>query len=190
MVLDEQFIIRGLRERNKVVFDFVFHYYYSGLCVFAERLTGDSKSAEDLVQDLFVHLWIRHDSIQILSSVKNYLFTSVKNRALDYLKKESGKSRKILYASKDQHLDENLSLQWIAESELQEAIDRSLALLPARCREIFVMSRMEGLKNQEIAEHLNLSVRTVELQISNALKQMRISLKDYLPGLILFILAR
>jgi RNA polymerase sigma-70 factor (ECF subfamily) len=186
--LEEQFIIRGLRERNKVVFDFVFHYYYSGLCLFAEKITGDFKTAEDIVQDLFVHLWIKNESIQINLSLKNYLFTAVKNRALDHIKKVSGKSGKINHTLQNHLTGENLSLQWFAESELEQAVEQCLKLLPARCREIFVMSRMDGLKNQEIAERLNISNRTVEVQISNALKILRTNLRNYFPGLLFLIL--
>ena len=75
-------------------------------------------------------------------------------------------------------------------SELQAVVDKSLEKLPPRCREIFELSRFEGLKNQEIAEKLGLSKRTVELQVSNALKQLRTDLKDYLPLFLLMYLLK
>jgi RNA polymerase sigma-70 factor (ECF subfamily) len=85
---------------------------------------------------------------------------------------------------------ENLSSLWFAEAELQVVVEKSLEKLPPRCREIFELSRFEGLKNQEIADKLGLSKRTVELQVSNALKQLRNDLKDYLPLFLLLYLLR
>jgi RNA polymerase sigma-70 factor, ECF subfamily len=188
--VEEQYLIKGLLTRNKVVFDFIFHYYYSGLCAYCERITGSPEVVEDLVQELFVTLWIKCEQIQITSSLKNYLFTSVKNRSLDYLKQKNRKSHKLEHIAEEQVLPENLSSLWFAEAELQAVVEKSLEKLPPRCREIFELSRFEELKNQEIADKLGLSKRTVELQVSNALKQLRVDLKNYLPMFLLMYLLR
>ncbi len=179
--MEEQYLIKELLARNKIVFDFVFDYYYSGLCAYCERITNSHEVSEDIVQDVFVTLWMKHYKIRIESSLKNYLFTSVKNRSLDYLKYEERKSKNLANLALKKELSENLVSLWFAESELQAIVQKSLEKLPPRSREIFEMSRFEGLKNQEIADKLGLSKRTVELQISNALKQLREDLKDYLP---------
>ena len=188
--MDEKYLIRELQTRNKVVFDVIFHYYYSGLCAYCERITGSLQVAEDIVQGLFVALWVKCEQIQITTSLKNYLFTSVKNRSLDYLKREQRKSQQLKHLAEQQELPENLSSLWFAEAELQAIVEKSLEKLPPRCREIFELSRVEGLKNQEIADKLGLSKRTVELQVSNALKQLRTDLKDYLPLFLLMYLLR
>jgi RNA polymerase sigma-70 factor (ECF subfamily) len=184
--LEEKFLIQGLKTKNKVVFDFVFQYYFSGLCAYAEIILGDSNASEDIVQDLFFTLWIKHNQIQISTSLKNYLFSAVKNRSLDYLKKEKNKIQHKNSTIYLQTHEENLSTFWFAESELETIIEKSLDKLPPRCQEIFRMSRYYGLKNQEIADQLGLSKRTVELQVSNALKVLR---KDLQPLLPLFMLA-
>ena len=186
--MEEQYLIKGLKTRNKVVFDFIFQYYYAGLCAYCERITGKQEVAEDIVQELFMTLWIKHEQIKITSSLKNYLFASVKNRSLDFLKREQRKSHKLEHIAEKQELPENLSSLWFAEAELQAVVEKSMEKLPPRCREIFELSRFEGLKNQEIADKLNLSKRTVELQVSNALKQLRTDLKDYLPLFLLMYL--
>ncbi len=188
--MEEQFIINGLSERNKIIFDFVFHYYYSGLCAYTEKITGDSKVAEDIVQDLFVTLWMKAGVLNITTSVKNYLFTSVKNRAFDYLRSESRKSKKIEKQYHPGEPAENLSMYWFAESELETVVETSLQKLQPRCRKVFELSRFEGLKNHEIAENLGISKRTVELQVSNALKQLRTDLKDFLPIFLLMYLLK
>ena len=186
--MNEQYLINGLLNRNKIIFDFVFHFYYSGLCAYCERITNSRQVAEDIVQGLFVTLWIKHHQIRIESSLKNYLFTSVKNRSLDHLRHEERKFRKLENLAIKKELPENLATLWFAESELQAIVQKSLEKLQPRTREIFEMSRFEGMKNQEIADKLGLSKRTVELQVSNALKQLRTDLKDYLPLFLLMYL--
>lgn len=184
--VEEAFIKTGLSERNKVVFDFVFQYYYSSLCAFAESILKDEEAVEDIVQDLFVRLWLKADEIKIQGAIKNYLFSSVRNRCFDYLKHKKVKARSaqiLLHTSEGEDITPET---WLAESELREVIERSIETLAPRCQEVFRLSRFEGLKNQEIADKLGISKRTVELQISNALKVLRTDMKPYLP---LFLLA-
>jgi RNA polymerase sigma-70 factor (ECF subfamily) len=188
--LEEQYLIKGLLTRNKVIFDFIFQYYYSGLCAYCERITGSQQVSEDIVQELFITLWLKCEQIQITSSLKSYLFTSIKNRSLDYLKREQRKTQKLYHLIEETDPTENLSSLWFAESEIQAVVAKSLEKLPPRCREIFELSRFERLKNQEIADKLNLSKRTVELQVSKALKQLRTDLKNYLPLFILMYLLK
>ncbi|MCG6189172.1 RNA polymerase sigma-70 factor [Maribellus maritimus] len=188
--MDESFLINGIKSQNKIVFDFIFHYYYSGLCAFSEKITGNEEAAEDIVQDLFVTLWTKNEQFIISSSLKNYLFTSVKNRSLDFIKREKTKAKKINVLANSTDLAENLSTYWFAESELTRVIEDCLQKLPPRCREIFVLSRFEGLKNQEIADKLEISKRTVELQISNALKSLRCKLKPFLPIFLIYFLLK
>jgi RNA polymerase sigma-70 factor, ECF subfamily len=179
--LKDQLIIEGLERREKVVFDYIFNYYYSSLCAFSLQYVADSKSAEDLVQDFFVYLWVESPKLKIKSSLKSYLFTAIKNRCLDYQKhhKITEKYRNFILFSTDK--DDNSTDQFFAESELKQAIQTSLGKLPPRCREIFEYSRFNGLSNQEISDKLEISKRTVELQISNALKILRKELADFLP---------
>jgi RNA polymerase sigma-70 factor, ECF subfamily len=188
--VNEQYLIQGLINRDQVVYDFIFHYYYSGLCAFGEHITRSQDAAEDIVQELFINLWVRHRQIQITSSLKNYLFTSVKNRSLDYLKREQRKIFKLTKLAHESEPDENLSTLWFAEAELREIVDKSLLKLPPRCREIFELSRMKGMKNQDIAEKLHLSKRTVELQVSNALKLLRTEMAAFLPLHVLMMLLK
>ena len=141
----------------------------------------ERKSVEDLVQDFFVYLWIEAPRLKIKSSLKSYLFVAIKNRCLDYQKhsKITEKYRAYLLFSNER--DDNSAEHFFAESELRQAIQISLGKLPPRCREIFEYSRLHGLSNQEISDKLEISKRTVELQISNALKILRKELTEFLP---------
>lgn len=188
--MEEKFLIAGLRNKDKVVFDFIFNYYYSGLCAYSLRYISEKETVEDIVQDFFVSLWLKSNQTLISGSLKSYLFTSVKNRCLDHLKHNKVEERfsKNMLSTSDNNDENNFDLY--VESELREAINNGLEKLPPRCREIFEMSRFKGMKNQEIAEKLDISKRTVELQISLALKTLRVELKDFLPACLLYFLLR
>lgn len=186
--MDENFLKQGLHEKNKVVFDFVFQYYYSGLCAYAESIVKDEEAVEDVVQELFVTIWIKSEQLTITSSLKNYLFSSVKNRCFDYLKHEKVKQKSVRILKASEEPNNDTPENWVAESELRTMIEKSLQKLPPRCEEIFRLSRFQGLKNQEIADQLGLSKRTVELQVSNALKVLRKDLKPFLPVFLLAFL--
>ncbi len=177
--LNEKYLIDGLKNNSKAVFDFVFTYYYSSLCAYARRWVRDEDTAEDLVQDFFVHLWIEGHRLEITSSLKSYLFASIRNRSINHLKHNQVKKQYENYIT-DLRSESLQSTEWeFSEAELTELIKKAMEKLPPRCREIFCLSRFEGKNNVTIAEMLGISKRTVELQISNALKILRTELKDY-----------
>lgn len=180
--MNENILIEGLRKQDKAIFDFVFNYYYSGLCAFAMRFLNDREATEDLVQDFFVSLWSEASRLQVNTSLKAYLFTAIKNRCLDSQRHSMVRERYINYfLSHSNEIDHSAEFMFV-ESELRAAIQRSIEKLTPRCREIYEMNRVKGLSNQVISEKLNISKRTVELQISIALKIIRMELADYLPA--------
>lgn len=186
--MDEKYLISGLKTKNKIIFDFVFTYYYSGLCAYARKWVDNPNVAEDIVQDFFVRLWSNSAKLEITSSLKSYFFASVKNKALDHLKHvkiKEGYERKMIGSLKEED-----HANWeFTESELADLIEKGMQKLPPRCREIFTLSRFQGKDNESIARQLGISKRTVELQVSNALKILRIELKDYLsPAVLLWLL--
>lgn len=148
----------------------------------------DRSAVEDLVQDFFVSLWIDLPKNQIQTSLKSYLFSAVRNRCLDYQKHQKVVYKHRSFALFSAHTSNSSPDHYFAESELREAIEKSILKLTPRCREIFELSRGKGLNNQKIAEQLHLSKRTVELQISNAIKIMRKELGEYLPLYIVVLL--
>jgi len=179
--LKDLLLIEGLGRRDKVIFDYIFNYYYSSLCAFAMQYLHDRDAVEDLVQDFFVTVWLEAPLIQISTSLKSYLYAGVKNRCLDY-----GKHRKVtekynaFIRCAAENEDDSFD-HYFAESELRQAIEKSMSKLPPRCREIFELSRLKNLSNQEISDKLGISKRTVELQISNSLKILRKELVEFLP---------
>jgi RNA polymerase sigma-70 factor, ECF subfamily len=183
----ESILIEGLKEGNVKIYDYIFHYYYSGLVVFVQKYIQDQNIAEDIVQEFFVKLWINRERLQIETNLKSYFFSSIKNRCIDYLRHEliKGKVEKRLL-EKVQNLNDEHNL--LIESELRDQINAAINKLPLVCREIFIMNRFEGMKPAEIAEKKGLSVRTVETHIGKALKILRKELSGYLPASLVAII--
>lgn len=175
--MDENYIKKKLRSQDKVVFDFVFTYYYSGLCAFANQFVQNRDVAEDLIQDFFVHFWIECPKIEISGSLKSYFFSAVKNKTADYFKHVKVKNHYRELILSEQAVKTESSDH--AEIELMALIKKGLKKLQPRCREIFILSRLNGKSNKEISEFFKISQRTVELQISNALKILRIELAEF-----------
>jgi len=183
-IAEKDLIVR-LKNGDQTAFELLFHFYYPGLVIYASQFTADRDEAEEIVQDFFVRFWQKHQQVLLSDSLSNYFFSSVRNGSLNYLKHKKIEDDYLqeIYNLSNEHLVYDTNL-YIA-SELQERIKNSIGLLPDKCREIFMMSRIRGMKNEEIAIELNLSKRTVETHISNALKVLRIELKDYAGLLIL-----
>ena len=169
-------MIKGLREGRESTYEQLFKEFYQPLSVFACSYLEDLESGKELVQELFVHLYEKRKTLVITTSLKSYLYQSVRNRCLNHIKHQQVKKA---------HQD-NMKSQFetadslediIRESELEHMIFKVVEQLPPQCRKIFTMSRVNGLNNGEIAEQLELSKRTVETQISNALKVLREKIK-------------
>lgn len=136
--------------------------------------------AREIVQDLFVKLYEKRLSISIDVSVKSYLYRSVYNSCINYLNQRNMHEKHIRNISFEKEKEEDTDPEnEIMAVDLQRKIYEIIENLPAKCRKIFKMNRFEGLKNEEIAQILNLSKRTVETQISKALKILKNKLSDY-----------
>lgn len=184
-IYEKDLIVR-LKYGDQTAFELLFHFYYPGLVLFSTQFTADRNEAEEIVQDFFVRFWQRHDQISLTDSLKSFFFLSVKNSSLNFLKHKKVEEKYIRKMTEmaDRHLAYDPDLY--VDSELQEKVKQAIDLLPEKCREVFVMSRLRGMRNDDIATELNISKRTVETQISKALKVLRVELKDYVALLILF----
>jgi len=157
---------------------------------FAKNYVLADEDAENIVQDVFLVLWEKKDELEITYTLTTYLFTLVKNKCLSFLRHKLIEEEYNLQMKEELSFKlyalESLDYSYQSETELQEAIKRALDALPERCREVFIKSRIEGLKYKEISEELGISVNTVENHIVTALKKLRVELKNYLP-LLLFL---
>ncbi len=165
-------IIKGIRAGRESAFELLFKEFYRPLSVFALRYVSDLAIARDIVQNFFVHLFENRKSIIISSSLESYLYQSVRNRCLNHIKRVKTQKQHL-----DQYHDERKSFEdmeeRIQETELEHTIFKIIESLPPQCQKVFSLSRVKGLSNSEIADQLNISKRTVETQISKALKVLR-----------------
>jgi len=167
--------------RNMLEFEVLFKQYYAPLVVYACKYVSDIDIAREIVQDFFVRLYEKRQSLSIDTSVKSYLYRSVYNCCINYFNQRNIQEKHLKSIDLERDDEENLERE-INTVELQQQINKVINSLPAKCQRIFKMNRYEGLKNEEIAQLLNLSKRTVETQISKALKILRKRLSDYLPA--------
>ncbi|MDD3036630.1 RNA polymerase sigma-70 factor [Bacteroides sp.] len=156
--------------------------YYSKLVRFAREYVILEEDAENITQDVFTDMWEKRGSIDLIENMNAYLFRLVRNRCLDHLKHKAFEQRYIEHIQTSFEIELNLKLQSldrfdvcnISESnETEVLVRKAVNSLPKRCRDIFMLSRVEGLKYREISERLGISVNTVECQMSIALKKLR-----------------
>lgn len=171
-------------------FESLFHQLQPKLFVFCCKYIEDRELARDFVQECFVNLWENFETVE--TSYASYLFTAVRNRCISYYRSlrisaEYEDTVKLSLREIEFHPEISEPLTEIYLKDIQELIAYSIDRLPEKCKQIFKMSRYQGMKNTEIAMALNISVRTVEAQIYNALKVLKESLKDYLLIIFLFL---
>jgi RNA polymerase sigma-70 factor, ECF subfamily len=158
-------------------FQEVFEQYYKPLCRFANGYIPDSDSAEEIVQQVFINLWEHRDDIDPQKPIKSYLFTSVKNRCLNYIR--DNKKFRNHYLDVELELEIPVSDNDKTElADLEKQVAEALDKLPEKCREVFMLCRFEEMKYKDVALKLDISQKTVEAQMSKALKILREELKD------------
>lgn len=177
---DEAAWIDGLRRGEARSFERLFRAYHPQLCRYAFSYVGNAAVAEELVQDVFLHVWERRHAWDIRGSARTYLYTAVRNAALSRLRHEKVIRRSepetiALYSDRSAPSADQEVIAAEITGDLTEAIDR----LPRRRREIFLLHREEDLTYTQIAARLGISVKTVETQMSRALKALRRHLKHH-----------
>ena len=172
----------------KVEFEKLFREHFTALCYFARKYLGDLDSSKEIVHSVFIKIWENRSSFDWEKPAKSYLFTSVYNRSMNFIRD----NKKFIInepAGIHEEITDTAAFSDILEvAELESRIKSALQRLPEKCREIFELNRFEGKKYAEIAGSLNISVKTVETQMSKALKILKEELKDYLYVFILFLL--
>jgi RNA polymerase sigma-70 factor (ECF subfamily) len=172
--------------RTRADFEALFRTHYSALCSYANGFLKDVDASEEVVQEMMFRLWTGRESLVINSSLKSYLYRSVRNGCLNVLKhldvREEYKSFRERENVDSQRSQEDEMIISELEVRIREAIDR----LPVERRKVFILSRYDGMSYNKIAEKLGISIKTVENQMGKALKTLREELSDYLPWLFLF----
>lgn len=168
------------RKLDKATFEFLFRSEFKGLVYFAIQYTKDTDTAREITQEAFISLWEKRDTIDLSKPVKTYLSTTVRNKCLNWLRDNRKFNKEILDI--EGLLSDKTYVQpdRMVEAEIKERIGKAIEELPLKCREIFTLNRNENLKYQEIAIRLDISIKTVETQMSRALQHMRERLSEFL----------
>ncbi|MDR2919254.1 MAG: RNA polymerase sigma-70 factor [Tannerella sp.] len=168
---------------DEKAFQKLFELFYPALCIYAKKYIEERSIREDIVQDMFVYLWEDRKKLSITTSLRNYLMVAVRNRCFNYLHKEGiiRQYQESISSDYAEPQDEEMYLL----SELYDLLDKTLAKLPETYRLVFEMHRMQGKDYNEIAETLNISVRTAKRYKSQVIDILQKELKDYLPLIVL-----
>ena len=177
--LDNNDLIDRLRKGDEAAFDAIFRAWYPALVRAAESLVRSRAVAEEIVQDVMLELWKRRAHIAEGSSPQAYLFQATRNRSLNHIRHERVERQAEPQINREEGVD-SIAHSEMVEVEIHAAMRRALDKLPARCREVFELSRTHGLKYSEIASTLEISIKTVEAQMGKALRILREELAPWI----------
>ncbi len=168
---------------DKKTFKLVFEQYFNALCAFGNKYLDNMDAAQDMVQEVFIHFWDKHQEFDHINTIKAFLYTSVRNKCLNYLKHQA-----VLQKHENSLIYELESEQFFGNQIIEEETFNQLFLeirsLPNAAQEIMLLA-LNGLKNQEIADELNISVNTVKTQKKIAYSKLKDRLSPVLMGIFL-----
>lgn len=183
---DNIYLINSLKTGNEDAYKYLLKIYHHKLSVYAYNLIADKDLAEDIVQNVFIKIWKNKDNLKTTLSIKNLLYKSVYNEFIDQYRK----NKKTIYLEK-KYID---TLSSIVEEESEQSLEQLIAIvrseidkLPPKCKETFLLSKKEGLTNTEIAEYLNISIKSVEKHITRAFSTLKIKIGETNSHIFLFL---
>ncbi|MBP8678131.1 MAG: RNA polymerase sigma-70 factor [Bacteroidales bacterium] len=173
-MINDLFIVIRVKEGDIKSFESLFRSYYLPLLYYSTGITGREDISEEIIQEFFYNLWKNRQELKITKSIKSYLFNSIRNRSIDYCRKrkyEESPSENLEILGRIS--EEPSPVELMEAEELNSIIKTGLKKMPARRRDIFLMSRLGNKKHEEIASLLSLSVKTVEAEMGKALKLLK-----------------
>jgi RNA polymerase sigma-70 factor (ECF subfamily) len=189
--LSDNEILTRIKKGDEKAFEALYKSFFSMLCMFSYRYVKKTEIAEEIVQDVFYHIWEKRSQFELTTSFKSYLYKSVHNNSLKHLRHQKivlAYENSSAFSGSEKVTGQNI----LEETEVFQILHAVIDELPERTRDIFQLNRFKGLKYQEIAEYLQISVKTVEAHMSSVLKILRTRLKDYgsfvITGIILNLL--
>lgn len=177
--INDSFLLAKLKEGDINALEVIFNKHYSNLCLYLLLLFKNELLIEHVAQDIFIYLWEKRETIEIKNSLESYLYSSARYKALNQIRnaKRQEQIRERIYDSQTKNVNETDTQFEV--NELERIIENAINTLPSRCQRIFRLSREDDLSYKEIAEILNVSINTVEGQISIALKKLRPILRPF-----------
>lgn len=178
--MDDRELLDRLKDGDQAAFDAIFRTHYAALVILAQSLLHDRSASEDVVQEVMLELWRRRTTVTIQESLRAYLVRSTRNRALNQIRHANVQKRAEPHLMGEESIAA-AGASGLVAGELRDAITAAVSELPPACREVFRLSREQGLRYAEIADTLGISIKTVESQMGKALKHLRTRLAAWLP---------
>ena len=178
---NEQDLQRRIRAGDESAFDVVFRAHYPRLVRMAESVVRERAPAEEIAQEVMLELWRRRESLEVEQSFAAYLMRSTRNRALNHVRHQRIVARELASATLESRESPGTDADMLGV-ELEQAVREAINALPERCREVFELSRFQGMRYADIASMLEISVKTVEKRMGQALAELRERLEPWLGG--------
>lgn len=176
---DENILIKDLMQGSELAFGYLFKHYHKDLCNYLIAISGDSRIADEIAQQAFVKIWEKRKKLNVRDNqFKSYFFKIAYNLFIDAKRKEN-KKFKLLENLKRDAYKEVLKVDYHEYEQKLKIVEEEIEKLPDKCKMVFIMGKREGLKNKEISEILDISIRTVEVHMSKALKRLRTQLSSF-----------
>ncbi len=185
---EERELVIQLKEGNQASYRVLYSKYASKLFAFSRKYLQSNEDAEEIVQEVFLRIWEKKDNIDVMQSFSSYIFQAAKHRIFNGFRKKVNEQAYLDFLMFADHSSRNFTELAVDFQEIKQKSDLAIDSLPPKRREIFRLSRETGLKNKEIAEKLQISIKTVENQMGQALKFLREELKEYQMMIFLFLL--
>ncbi len=166
-------LIERLKQNDKEAFNLLFYMYAEKIFKFSLTFFNREVEAEEIVQEVFLKIWLKRKTISDPSTFNSYIYTIAKNLIFNNLKRNIYKKKYDSYLYANHQAQQNVTENEVIYEETKQRIERALAQLPKKRKEVFLLSRRDGLKNKEIAEKLDISIKTVETHMSLSLKYLR-----------------
>ncbi|PXY43101.1 RNA polymerase sigma factor [Flavobacterium hydrophilum] len=186
---ENDILIESLRNGDERAYTFLIDTYHHKLCIYANSLAKNIYSAEDIVQNVFIKVWEQRTRLKSDHSIKSFLYKLVYNEFIDLYRKNQS-----LFSLEKTYYDALNSVVLEDDSEsfqrVLKVVNKEIESLPPKCREVFILSKKEGLTNIEIAEHLDVSIKTVEAQITKAFSILRSSLEEKVKTVLLLLFGK
>lgn len=170
-------ILAALKKGDEQAYKHLFHTYFTDLVLYACRLLKNKENAEDLVQELFISFWYEKKYTYITNDLEGYLYRSLRNSCLNYLRDENNRQTKLSQIPMETKVEPTFSEDFAASEKEREELYRAVGKLPSQCKQIFTLCCLHDMTYQETADHLGVSINTVRTQMGRALKSLRDSLR-------------
>ncbi|HEX8024384.1 RNA polymerase sigma-70 factor [Mucilaginibacter sp.] len=187
---DEQQLIEQLRHSSETAFDHIYDVYWKPLFKYAYNRLQSEELAKDMVQEVFISLWNKKDTLEPATSLSAYLFSILRFKLIDHYHASEVRKRHALTVTYVAPPTNNNTDQKVHLSEINSLLSLSIKNLPNKMKEIFELSRIQGHSTRQISEDLNISEQTVKNQLSTALKRLRLNFTDYLTFAVLCYLLK